>query len=335
MNRLREKLIALPANSQSLEHWLLALAYQEIGQLEIAKELLRKAGDKPEVSDSWYWTYGSSLRDRSVLLLLKYRIADKNSAWSLAEEIASDLSKDEWYSTQTTAWALLSIANTFGEKNNNTVFEMRNGNGGWNRLNSIKPLYQQGLNDYRANALFVRNVGDKPIHVSVSNRGVPLNSNEVEAHNGLLMKGKFTNMKGEPIEIEKLKVGEDFIAEVTVENVTDRELMNIALTQVVPSGWQIRNARLEGVEGNSSIDYVDIRDDRQMSYFSLSSNSGYYGSHYWWMREPHITKSVTVKMLLNASFGGRFYLPGWRVEPMYDGSQYASTVGRWVEVNIK
>ena len=107
---------------------------------------------------------------------------------------------------------------------------------------------------------------------------------------------------------------------------------NIALTEVVPSGWQIRNSRLEGLAENSKIEYLDIRDDRQSSFFSLSSQPNYYSRYFWWRNNYKIEDTITVKMLLNASFAGRFYLPGWQVEPMYDGKIHASSAGMWVEV---
>jgi len=118
-----------------------------------------------------------------------------------------------------------------------------------------------------------------------------------------------------------------------VKNTSDRELANIALTQVVPSGWQIRNTRLEGMTENAAIDYQQIGDDRLVSYFALrSARNANYGSFYWWRDNRKLSDSVTIKMLLNASFAGKFYLPGWQVEPMYDGQWSATTAGQWVEV---
>jgi len=35
---------------------------------------------------------------------------------------------------------------------------------------------------------------------------------------------------------------------------------------------------------------------------------------------------------LNASFAGKFYLPGWQVKSMYDEEVFAQVTGQWVEV---
>ena len=106
-----------------------------------------------------------------------------------------------------------------------------------------------------------------------------------------------------------------------VTNRTNRRLENLALTQIVPSGWQIAS-RLSSAgvddakdEKETPLDYQDVRDDRVLSYFSL---------------KPGATRTVNVE--LNASFAGRFYLPGWQVEAMYQGFIQSRQRGQWVEV---
>ena len=44
------------------------------------------------------------------------------------------------------------------------------------------------------------------------------------------------------------------------------------------------------------------------------------------------SKKVTYKVLLNAAYQGRYYLPAVKSEAMYDNSVYAIKPGRWVEV---
>jgi hypothetical protein len=65
----------------------------------------------------------------------------------------------------------------------------------------------------------------------------------------------------------------------------------------------------------AEIDYQDIRDDRVYTYFNLKRG-----------------EEKTFKVQLNASFLGRYYLPGIHVEAMYDASKNARSKGKWVEV---
>ena len=332
MNRLRERIARKSNRENVMERWLLALAYQQAGQKSVAQELLAQAGYVVQKSDNWHWTYGSDLRDKSVLLMLYYRLGMAEESWNQASAIASELSRGDWYSTQTTAWGLMSLASTFGSKSQSTNFAIREDGKTWQDVKSAKAMLKRDLNNYQPGRLSVRNTSDHPLYVAVANRGVPANTVEIAESKGLTINVRFMDMAGNAINEKSLPMGQDFVAEVTVKNISDRELNNIALTEVVPSGWQIRNSRLEGTADNSKIEYLDIRDDRQSSFFSLSYQPNYYSRYYWWRNDYRIEDTITVKMLLNASFAGRFYLPGWQVEPMYDGKIHASSAGMWVEV---
>ena len=97
-----------------------------------------------------------------------------------------------------------------------------------------------------------------------------------------------------------------------------REYKEMALTQIFPSGWEIRNPRMEGVGESKRTDvpeYQDIRDDRVYTYFDLSKQ-----------------KPKTFRILLNASYLGRFYLPGTNCEAMYDNNISSRLPGKWIEV---
>ncbi len=72
------------------------------------------------------------------------------------------------------------------------------------------------------------------------------------------------------------------------------------------------------VESNKTGDkprYQDIRDDRVYTYFDLNKNS-----------------TKTFKIILNAAYLGRFYLPTVYCEAMYDNEIYSRKAGKWIEV---
>jgi len=126
-------------------------------------------------------------------------------------------------------------------------------------------------------------------------------------------------MSGTPIDPSELVQGTNFMVSVTVKNLgAAGEVKNVALSNYIPSGWEIHNARLddnEAVLKNSSYTYQDIRDDRVQTYFDLGRN-----------------ETKTFNIMVNASYEGRFYLPGIYVEAMYDNTVYARTKGQWVRV---
>ena len=137
--------------------------------------------------------------------------------------------------------------------------------------------------------------------------------------NGLRLQINYKGTNGEPIEPESIQQGTDFLAEVTVYNPGSQgDLQQLALTQVVPSGWEITNTRLQGTSDfyqQSAYDYQDTRDDRVLTYFDLPAGE---------------RKTFTV--VLNATYAGRFYQPGVYCEAMYDNTLNVRTEGQWVKV---
>jgi hypothetical protein len=105
---------------------------------------------------------------------------------------------------------------------------------------------------------------------------------------------------------------------VKVTNNTFRRAENIALTQMVPPGWEIRNTRLfeAAVDTKeSSFDYRDFRDDRVYTYFGLDRGE---------------TKTFVV--FLNASYKGEYTQPAVWCEAMYNENMYSRIPGKQVAV---
>lgn len=339
MNRLREafnKVDYRYDHYRATTRWLLALAYQQVGVKDVATELMQAAGTSVPTYDDWGYTYGSDLRDRSILLsAMMQTSADKESTWKIAEQVAQTLSADHWYSTQSIAWALMAMSD-FAEQNTDSKNPMRfavkeEGQADWKDLSTSNTLFKQTIATPK---ISVRNDSDKNLRVLVSNRGIPANLYEQPKAQGLELNVSFMSMDNQPLNVDQLPQGTDFIAEITVSadfRHLDREkLEDLSFTAVVPSGWQIRNERLEGSQLPKGIDYMDIRDDRVMAYFSL------WQDYYWYYRyQDRNQTSVTVRLILNASYAGKFYLPGWQTSAMYNEEIQASSKGNWVEVIAK
>ena len=71
----------------------------------------------------------------------------------------------------------------------------------------------------------------------------------------------------------------------------------------------------EGAFKSSPSTYQDIRDDRVYTYFNLREN-----------------ETRTYYVQLNASYLGKYFLPGTFCEAMYDNTISGGVNGKWVEV---
>lgn len=325
MNRLRELLLGeaqkqknSPDGSYLNSRWLLAAAYQQMGLNDVARELVPQQ-ISADYHNYWYYSFGSRLRDDAIAMQVLAATGDSNGAWQLVKTIADRLASDQWYSTQSLAWALMSMAKIGGSADaddKNFSFRWRDGKGDWQQVDSQAAVFRQTLEQAdQPRQLELDSASEQPLFVAVTTRGTPPPGGEQAESSGLSLQVRFENLAGQPIDPAKLKQGTDFQAIITVKNTSGRWLPHVALTQIMPSGWQITESPREGNSQQEAYDYRDLRDDRVMTYFDLNYRN-----------------SRTYTVSLNASFAGRFYLPGWHVAAMYNETVQARSAGEWVEV---
>ena len=183
------------------------------------------------------------------------------------------------------------------------------------------PVWQSNIDLKRNKTAQVRveNQTDKVMYARVMSEGIPLTGDTTSSQSNLFLDVSYSDMQGQRIDPAKLMQGTDFVAVVSVQNPGQRGVYKeMALTAIFPSGWEIINKRLNDVESplkNDAFSYQDIRDDRVLTYFDLSPN-----------------EKKTFRILLTATYEGRFYLPSVQCEAMYDNSINSRKPGRWVKV---
>ena len=316
MNRLREH-----ADLSVQAKWRLAAAYQLAGRAEVAKKLVdgltAQVADYKELSNN----YGSANRDKAMIIETLSLMNERNRAAPLVKELAGQLSSRRWMSTQTVAYGLVAISRFAGgqaEKGMEFTYAVNGGSA--TKRTSMKPVMQVEL-DFKkgSNSLSLDNKGSGVLYCRVIMEGIPPLGEETPAANDMNISVVYKDMNGNPIDVSVMEQGTDFKAEVTVSHAGVRDhYKELALTQIFPSGWEIRNTRLDGTQSVHTIDapdYMDIRDDRVMQYFNLDRSN-----------------SKTFVVLLNSAYQGKYYLPAVSCEAMYDNTINAREIGRWVEV---
>ena len=315
MNRLRERSLDLTTR------WTLAAAYAAIGRNDAARELIKDLGTHVPPYREQAYTYGSDLRDEALIAEALLNLGELESAGAVIQRISQRLSSEEWYSTQSTAFGLLAVSRLAERTalSKALSFTLTSGGKSEDRA-SNKAIVRTDLPvpDGR-NSMTITNKGEGLLYVRLVRTGTPLAGNEIAAESGLDIEVEYRSMNGATIDPTQIDQGTDLVAFVTLKHPGIGDgYQNLALTQIFPSGWEIRNARLEGTENmqrESPYTYRDIRDDRVMTYFDL-----YPG------------QEVKYRVLLNAAYIGRFYLPGAHCEAMYDRTVSAHNKGQWVNV---
>ncbi|MEZ4936999.1 MAG: alpha-2-macroglobulin family protein [Crocinitomicaceae bacterium] len=272
MNRLREK-----RDLSITARWRLAAAYKLAGQYEIAEQLVKGYGTAvPEYTELSY-TFGNSIRDEAMILETLTLMDEKTKGFSVARRIAEKLSSQNWMSTQTTAYCLLSLGKYMGKHlpTKTMYFEYKIGNGDKILKKTLKPLLTYDV-EYKDKNIEVTNKSESPLFVRVMTTGIPMQGREQRKAENVSISIDYKDMDGNRIDPKRIEQGTDFIAEVTVRNSGLRGyLKEMALNQIFPSGWEIHNTRMDGFRSahtSSSFVYQDFRDDRVYTYYNLAVN---------------------------------------------------------------
>ncbi len=316
MNRMRES-----SKVRRSAKWRLAMAYAVAGYGSQAEDLITGL---PASADStlrdYRYSFGSDTRDKAMILETLIALEKNEQAFELLMDIARAMGdQDRWMSTQTTAYCLIAVSKYAANFNldEETAVTISAGSETAN-LNGTDFLHQKIISnpDQEIN-LKLTNEGSSPVFARIIRTGIPIEGTETSIERNIQFNVNYQDTDGNPVNINSLKQGTNFIAQVTVTNPGTRGVYNeMALTQIFPSGWEIINTRLDGSESaNLNADYIDIRDDRTMHYFELKPN-----------------QKLTFDVLLNASYQGEYYLPSISVEAMYDNAIFANKPGKWVKV---
>nr|WP_220485182.1 MG2 domain-containing protein [Flavobacterium sp. SOK18b] len=312
MNRLREtKGIS---NESKLR---LASAYVLAGQKSAGLTLLLNTSIDDNSNYNYYY-YGSADRNRAMALETLLLLGQKQKAFAMATKLAKDMSSDQWMSTQTTAYGLYAMAK-FSVSNGPKGIDVQFSKDGKSQsIKTMKTIADRSLLvKTGSNSVTLKNNRKNRLYVRVLNTGILPIGQEKAIQSNVSASIVFKNRKGGVIDVSKINQGTEFVAEVTVKNLKNERVENVALSQILPSGFEIVNTRFTdyGDATNNVADYIDIRDDRTNFYFGLKSG-----------------ETKTFRILLNASYLGTYYLPGLQCEAMYDNTFLARTKGFWVQV---
>jgi len=319
MNVLRQE-TNLPATAQ----FMLAASYAYAGKKELAIEMTRSTEATVEPYQELSLSYGSDLRDMSLIATAMLQLDRKNEGFEIIKRITEQLNTSRWYSTQTVAQALVAVAAYVqDQEGGNLHFKFEADGIPEQTVNTDKPTFvvALGLEELENITTKVQNLSDGPLFVKTSMVGqdpptTVLQTQEIDKHISLSV--QYKDLNGGILNYKEIERGTDFIAHVVIKNQNSRggTIENLALTQVFPSGWEIQSGGLSNVSDvikEDSYDYRDVRDDRVYTFFKLGKRKDF-------------------KILLTASYDGIYFLPPVKVEAMYDQEIQALTKAYKVNV---
>ncbi len=317
MNRLRET-----PNLYNIAKWRLASAYVLAGQREVAVGMVHSVTTDVDIIYNTDYTFGSGLRDKAMILETMSLLGYRDEAVPVIQNISGQLSSGRWYSTQSTAYALLAVSEYLGgnKTSSELSYDFSFGTEKQQHAATNFPVSEvrKEFGKKEKETLLVNNRGNGMVFVRLTLSGIPLAGREEASASNLGLNVEYHTLDGKLLNVDRLEQGTDFFVVVSISNPgTLGYYKNLALTQLFPSGWEIQNNRMfeSNLGDYDQPDYQDIRDDRVYTYFSLGRG---------------LSKHFAIK--LTATYKGRFYLPGVVCGAMYDNDISALVPGKWIEV---
>ena len=303
----------------SLTRVLAAAAYAQVGKPNMVNQLWKDINPEEPMSD-YYTSFGSTSRDLAFLTYSEMLCSrDEMLIQTHVNDLCNILNSDRWLDTQSTAFVLFTLGK-YAEKmgtTNSPISATVKLNGEAHTLSTNMGSTGFAITPkIGSNKLEITNNCDQKLTAKAYTKSAVAEYEKTENGNFIKMKVNYFDKKGAPINPESLTMGTDFNVEITVENPSEYQVTELALSYYLASGWEIINERVNGEEGNRGAKHLDIRDDRAYFFFDLTPRS-----------------KKTFKLKLNATFEGSYMLPPVRCEDMYNNAIYYVVPARPVVVH--
>jgi len=303
MNRFKE----LDMN-YTLTQALTAAAFAQTGKTTIAQNLMPVVAEGERMSD-YYTSFGSTTRDLAFLTYAQMLCGtDEQTVKNNINTICGILNSGRWLDTQSTAFALF-VLGKYAEKqgvSGENLSAVVTANGDAHTLNTnMSSAGFSFVPKVGNNSVEIKNNGNQKLVVNVFTKTAVAEYDMEESGNFIRMAVNYYDKSGNPVNVSNLNVGTDLKVQITVQNPSEYQVTELALSYYLPSGWELVNDRMAGDDANSGAKHIDYRDDRAYFYFDLASNS---------------RKTFTLKA--NATYEGNYMIPAVRCEDMYNNEIY-------------
>lgn len=262
--------------------YLLSVAYAVAGDKKKYAELLPGsfAGEVsvPETGGSFY----SPIRDEAIALNALIDVDPANKQIPLmARHVADMLKNRSWYSTQESSFSLLALGKLARMEGNSTAVGDIKVNGKTVARFDGKEVKYISKDASAKNIQLVTN-GSGRLYYYWKSEGISVSGQHKEEDNFIKVRRQFFDRFGRAVNSNEFKQNDLVIVRVTLERSFNTDVENIAITDIIPAGFEIENPRTKEIPGMEWIKdaetptSLDVRDDRIHLFVDLTSGKQVY-----------------------------------------------------------
>ena len=277
-------------------------AYNQIVQNDfIPENTLRLSGG----------SFDSEVRANAIALNVLLEVDPTNKQIPLMVKHLAKIS-NKIYNTQETAFALIALGKAAKLQSSSDLKYSISFNG--KDYSSINASNISLTNEeIKSNSVTIKAQGKGSAYYFWSVEGISLNNKVKDEDSNLKIRRKLYNYRtGQEITNGQFNQGDMILGKIELIGMQN-SVDNIVINNIIPAGFEIENPRLTAenqlnvkVNNPMLIDYLDIRDDRQLIFTKAERN-----------------KSTEFYYLLRAVNKGNFTLPPISAESMYDNEYHS------------
>jgi uncharacterized protein YfaS (alpha-2-macroglobulin family) len=274
------------ANSHLLSldsKYLLAGAFALTGDTKKYKEVVPAAFEGEEAVRTFSGSFNSHLRDEAIALNVLMEVDPDNAQTGIMAKHLSKAMKDSRYlNTQERSFGFLAMGKIarraresnisaqvlgnnkiIGEMNNNTI-----------TLNTTQ---------LKSKKLSIETKGSGNLYYFWESEGISKDGSFIEEDSYLAVRKTIYNKFGNKVSDYNFKQNDLLLIELKIRAEQDKYIENVAISDILPAGFEIENPRLTTLppgmsypNNRSRPDYMDIRDDRINLFVNVRGTTRYY-----------------------------------------------------------
>jgi alpha-2-macroglobulin len=277
MNYYKARLNQLSLDSK----YLLAGAYALAGEMGKYQEILPERFEGEESESSFGGSFYSYLRDEAISLNVLIEVdPDNPQIGYMARHVSQRLKNGRYWNTQERLFSLLALGKLSRETagGNVTASIIADGKEIGKYSGETLKLTKEEL---QATDIKIEAEGEGSIYYFWEGEGIRLDGKYKEEDSYLRVRKTFLNRDGTRNESLQFKQNDLVVVRISIEGDYRSYIENVAITDLLPAGFEIENTRVSDVPdlnwivNRSSPQYEDIRDDRINMFLTVRRKTQY------------------------------------------------------------
>lgn len=289
--------------------YLLAGTFLRIGDQASYRYLLpSKFGDQRSINSSG-GSFGSHIRDMAIALEILVENDPTNPQIpTLSKHLANTFKNANYLNTQETAFTLLALGKMVKQNKTSsleaTVFA--NGKKVGSFTNGVLTIKENLYNK----DITIQCTGTGTVYYSWMAEGLDASGKMKEEDSYLQIRRSYYDRKGNLITNNQFVQNDLIIVKLDVKTTDGSNVENVAITDILPAGFEIENPRLNDysdltwIKYKSEPEYYDIRDDRIHLFTSVNSNTR---SFYYMARAVSVGDFICGPAVADAMYNGEYH----------------------------